>query len=429
MSRRTRLTQALSVVVLLLSPPAWADDENSVTRWMGHALQTVRDRNIGTPNSGRLYAMVGAAIYDAVNGIDTVEGDTREHALVPATGAPDGASRDAAVVAAAHAVLRSFVPVTSDYGAFLDGLRDAEIEALGAADPSVIAGRDWGAYVGQQVVALRSNDGTQSALNMPAGTGIGEHRAAFDARFRNMVPFAIASKNRYLSEPPPALTGFEYAEAFDDVKRFGAQDGDPERNAISEFWIAEANTTREPGTWPQALLAIVQQQGTVDSLSDSARLFALVTMAIGDAVAVVWDIKATYFTWRPTVAIREGDADGNPLTLGDPAWTSRSGAVGGSPEYNSGTSAFAGAAAAVLERFYCSERVAFCFETDNAPSGPRCYSSAMEAAREAGRSRVYQGIHFQFSNADGRRVGRLIGSEVFTTKLRRPGESQGCELP
>ena len=52
---------------------------------------------------------------------------------------------------------------------------------------------------------------------------------------------------------------------------------------------------------------------------------ALVTMAVADAVAVVGDTKATYFTWRPTPAIQEGDSDGNRLTIGDPAWTSRLG--------------------------------------------------------------------------------------------------------
>ena len=83
---------------------------NAATRWVEHALQTVRDQNIGTPNSGRLYAMVGVAIYDAINGIDTADGDTRVHALVPAPGAPAGASREAAAIAAAHAVLSSFVP-------------------------------------------------------------------------------------------------------------------------------------------------------------------------------------------------------------------------------------------------------------------------------------------------------------------------------
>ena len=34
--------------------------------------------------------------------------------------------------------------------------------------------------------------------------------------------------------------------------------------------------------------------------------------------------------------------------------------------------------------------------------GP-CYASELEAAEEAGCSRIFQGMHFQFSNEDGRR--------------------------
>jgi hypothetical protein len=398
-----------------------------VTRWSERALQTVRDGNIGTPNAGRLYAMVGTAMYDAVNGIDTADGDTRTHALVPATGAPAGASRDAAAIAAAHSVLSTFMP-QSYQDTVLDPARDADLAILDGNDPAVAAGIEWGTYVGEQVVVLRSTDGTQAPLIMPPGTGIGQHRAAFDTRFRHMTPFGIKSKERYLSEPPPALTSTAYAEAFNDVKTFGTQDNDPERNEISQFWVAEANTVREPGIWPQAVLAIVEQQGTDRSLSDTARLLALVTMAVADAVTVTWETKATYFTWRPAIAIREGDLDGNPQTLGDPTWTSRSGALGSSPEYNSGTSAFGGATAEIVKRFYCDAQLGFSFASDNAPNGPRFFRSALDAAREAGRSRIFQGIHFQFSNVDGRRVGTLIGREVLRTRLVRPGERVGCGL-
>src|SRR5687768_241335 len=59
--------------------------------------------------------------------------------------------------------------------------------------------------------------------------------------------------------------------------------------------------------------------------------------------------------------------------------------------------------------------------TDGAQGTPRCYASALEAAEEAGRSRIYQGIHFQFANEDGRRVGRGIGAKIATSTLRRPG--------
>jgi hypothetical protein len=183
------------------------------------------------------------------------------------------------------------------------------------------------------------------------------------------------------------------------------------------FWLAEGGTVRETGTWMLASLAIAEQQGTAESTSRTARLFALVGMAIADAVRVSWEAKATSFTWRPTTAIRQAGGDGNPATAPDAAWTSRIGSVGGSPEYNSGTSTFGGAASAAIEGFYCHKTVAFSFQTDLAPGGPRSYANPLQAAREAGRSRIFQGIHFQFSNEDGRRAGRGIGSEIVRTML------------
>ena len=403
-----------------IAEPALA--ENTVTRWAEQSLQAVRAANVGTPNAGRLYAMVTVAMYDAVNGIDAARHRfAREHALVPTAGAPSAGSRNAAAAAAAHAVLVALVPSQQ---AALDAALATELAA--AQDGDVVAGEIWGRSVGEQVVTLRATDGTEMALTIPAGTMVGEHRAAFDARFRNMTPFGVRSIDRYRSGPPPALTSDAYAQAFNDVKTFGQQDGDAERNAIAQFWVVEGGTTREPGTWIQALVAIVEQMQTDRSVSDTARIFARVGMAVADGVAASWDTKATFFTWRPFFAIREADLDGNPDTEADPAWTPRNISIGASPEWTSGLSTFSGAASAVIEAFYFPHRVSFCFATDPAPA-PRCYHSPLAAAIEAGRSRIYQGIHFQFSNEEGRRVGRRIGLEVALTRLRLCfGRSQIC---
>ena len=412
-SRRLPIAGVMLASVLLLPQQAWAG--NSATRWMEHAMQTVRQRNVGTPNAGRLYAMVAIAMYDAVNGIDAARHHGHEPAIVPAIDAPVNGNRDAAVAAAAHAVLVGLVPAQES---ILDAALEADLEVLGASDKPTVNGQEWGAHVGRQVLAARSADGTQSALIMPAGTAVGEHRAVFDARFRNMTFFGISSKAPYSSPAPPALTSAAYATAFNDVKIYGQQDGDAERNEIALFWLAEGGTVRETGLWIQAAIAVAETRGTVGNLSQTTRLLALVGMAIADAVTVIWDTKATYFTWRPAIAIHEADLDGNPATEKDAGWTPRNTSIGASPEYNSGTSSFGGATSAVLEGFYGDTNIAFCVQTDLAPEGPRCYSSALQAAEEAGRSRIYQGIHFQFANEDGRRVGRMIGQDIVSTRLR-----------
>jgi len=381
---------------------------NAVTRWVERSLDAVRAQNVATPNAGRLYAMVTVAMYDAVNGIDTAHNHGREYALVPPEGAPRTAQRDAAAATAAHAVLSSILKTDQPpvAGGVLDTALAAELQAAGGADaPPVAAGRDWGRYVGHEVVARRSADGTQAAEIIPKCSRLndplppcepGEFHADFDARWRNMTPFGIATLRPYLSPAPPALTSAEYRAALDDVRTCGSNSpvldsmcDDPttpaERSEISTFWLAEAGTVREAGSWFQAALSIAEQQGTVDSVSETARLFALVGEAVADAVKLSWETKATYFTWRPQYAI-------NAVAPGT-EWRTRIGTVGGSPEYNSGTSTIAG------------------------------------AAEEAGRSRIFQGIHFQFSNEDGRRAGRAIGTEIVTTQLQPihgGGKAQPC---
>jgi hypothetical protein len=384
-----------------------------VRRWVEHGLDAVRNENIGTPDAARLYAMLTIAMYDAVNGIDRANGGGRQHAMVEPIGAPRGARRDAAAMGAAHAVLILLVP---NQAATLHRLRDEERAAMGSSS-AVTAGESWGVQVGHQVVARRNQDGTQSAVIIPAGTAPGAFRASFDARWANMIPFGIQSKAPYVSPAPPALTSSAYTVAFNEVKALGDPDGDPTRNEISTFWLVEGGTGREPGAWVQAALAIAQQEGTINSISRMARLFALVGMAVADAVPVSWETKRLYFRWRPTTAIREANTDGNPNTVADPAWTSRTGSVGGTPEYTSGLSTFSGAASRVIELFYGNSQLDFCFQTELAPQ-PRCYASVLAAAVEAGRSRIFQGIHFEFSNVAGRVAGRALGTEIGNNRLR-----------
>jgi hypothetical protein len=417
--KRTLIPSLLAFTGVLALPQAVPALEGlTVVHWAEEAMQAVRTQNVSTPDAARLYAMVTLAMYDAVNGIDTASRRGRAPALVPAAGAPINGDRVTSAASAAHSILTALFPGNSRT---FDAALAVDLMKFENAKASIAAGRRWGQYVGQQVLTKRSADGTQAPAMMPAGRNPGLHRAPFDARWRHMMPFGIASKARYLSGPPPALTSATYTASMEEAQRMGKQDCDSHRNEIAQFWLAEAGTARETGLWLQAAIAIARQQGTLQSVSDTVRLLALVGMAVADAVIVSWETKATYFTWRPTVAIREADTDGNPATPADPIWLSRIGSPGGSPEYNSGTATFGGAAARVIEQFFCGTKLSFCFETEGSINGPRCYSSPSDAAVEAGRSRVIQGIHFQFSVEDGQQAGRAIGEEISNTRLKPLG--------
>jgi hypothetical protein len=56
------------------------------------------------------------------------------------------------------------------------------------------------------------------------------------------------------------------------------------------------------------------------------------------------------------------------------------------------------------------------------PKWPRSYSSISQAEEEAGQSRVYLGVHFQFDKTVGVAVGRKIADYIYQRGLVRPAQ-------
>ena len=411
------------VILLAAGSVARAEEGAVVLAWNDQALNAVRDERLGTPVAARLYAMVNIAIYDAVNGIDRARFGRfgrlfgRDSALVEPEGAPRRGDREAAAAAAAHAVLLALVP---ERAAEFDLQLAADLARLGAGG-DVIAGQLWGESVGERVVELRENDGSSPQQILPGGTLPGQFRGDFtSAQFADLLPFGIVSALPYESDGPPALNSLAYAGALAEVQLLGNGNlPNAEFDAIYRFWRGGGGGARPPGEWIKIAIVVAERQETTESISDTARLFTLLGMALGDAVIPAWRGKADFRFWRPGTAIAEADSDGNPLTVADPGWVPRNGSLGSSPEHASGQSTFAGAGSTILAGFYCTDFLAFSFEGDDAITGPRAFDSFSAAAFEAGRARILAGIHFEFSNQAGQRAGRGLANEILTTRLQR----------
>jgi PAP2 superfamily len=439
---RTRASSAAAGVLVLLvtlalliaSPSARSNARapalDPVRAWNELGLDAARTKRLSDAQAARLYAMVNVAVYDAINGIVSRQGkhSGRGHALVPPTGAPARGDLDAAAAAAAHAVLRGEFP---DQAARYDAQLAEDLAALREKGRRrVSAGKEWGAAVGAAVRAARTNDGSTPNETQPAGSGPGVFRAAWSGvQFRNLAPFAIADPSTYVSSGPPELHSLEYAGAFAEVKLIGnAAIHDASKLATFQYWSLGTGSSQPPGAWIQVALAVTAARSL--PLPETARLFALASMAMSDTVAPTVSTKFTYRRWRPATAIREADTDGNPFTDADPSWAPRAGGIGTSPEYWSGHSSFSGSAAASLAGFFCDDSIRFTLITDSAPGGQaRTYPSFSAAAAEAGRSRVLGGIHFEFSNQDALASGRAVAAEILGNKLlrkRRPTHFGQC---
>src|SRR6266545_2289992 len=118
----------IGVVVLALglaiALPGAAGADNQVLEWNQIFIDTLIATNTANSSSQRLGAIVHTAIFDAYNGIEG-----RYTAIHVGDGAPSGASRRAAVIAAAHTALVALFPsragaLNESYAASLAALSD-----------------------------------------------------------------------------------------------------------------------------------------------------------------------------------------------------------------------------------------------------------------------------------------------------------------
>src|SRR5215472_14292024 len=168
------------------------------------------------------------------------------------------------------------------------------------------------------------------------------------------------------------------------------------------------------GYWNRIAQQVATDQGL--SLVQDSRLFALLNIAEADAHIACWDAKYTYNFWRPVTAIRAADTDNNPATDPDATWTPLL-VTPNFPSYTSAHSTLSGAAAEVLTALFGPDHP-FTVSADGLPGVTRSFTSFEAAAEEAGRSRIYGGIHYQFDNVAGQQVGRSVADYVVEHVLK-----------
>jgi len=412
----SKFTTRLVIVALslgVLMPSVAAADE--VTDWsqvLGSALLAT---NTSPQASGRIAAMMHAAVFDAVNGIDP-----RYTPYFVTDDAPRRASRRAAAVQAAYVILSTLFSPSTMVPAQGPGLlrqRDASIAAIRASDRAVDAGIAWGQLVADKLLAERSDDGFPAGGVPDTGSnGVGEWRpevagtAAVTPWLAVLTPFAMGEVDHFRPAGPPALDSVAYASDFNEVKSLGRATGSsrtPEQTVIAFFWID--NTFSH---WNRIAISVAQERRT--TLLQNARLFALLNIAMADAGIAVWDAKFEFRFWRPFTAIPLAGTDANLLTEADPLWRPLL-PTPNHQEYPSGHGGLSGAAARVLARVF-GDRTTFTHRTDTAPYAPRTHRSFSAAADEANNSRIYGGIHFRSAVLAGRiigdKVGRLVTEEL-----------------
>src|SRR5947209_10636056 len=368
---------------------------NVVLEWNQLTLHAIRQTNATPVVASRALAITQAAVYDAVNAID--RSSAPYFAQVHAS---HGASLEAAAAQAAHDTLVALFPgQASTFDAVL------ATDLVGIPPGRARQGSEVGHAVAQQILTWRSTDGSTAVVPYTPGTNPGDWQPtppaflpALGPQWPQVTPFAMTVGAQFRPPPPPALDSGDYATAFNEVKSLGRVDSttrSPDQTQIAFFWRDPTAAAYAFGHWNEIAQQVSAERG-LDLVGD-ARLFALLNIAEADAIISTWDAKYTYNLWRPVTAIRyAGDSTLNPATVSDPTWTPLI-VTPNFPSYTSAHSTVSGAAAAVLTSLFAAD-YHFSTGSDGLPGVTRSFGSFAAAAEEAGQSRIYGGIHYQFDN-------------------------------
>ena len=449
--RQNRLKRILGLAAVLglamfLRTHTASAATNTVNQWNAIASQAAISAGQGAVPASRTLAIVQIAIHDALNSIDPRFERYAFQGAAPLSASADAAAATAARDAAVGAIMVGAFPgfgspalqaaaasqVDAQYASFMVGIPDGSAKADGIAAGHAAAAA---------ILTLRSADHATDFVAYTPGTMPGEWRptpnpipfdppAAADflpaslPGWGHVTPFVLRRSVQFEPAGPPRLSGVRYEQDYREVKDIGAKDSvtrTAEQTAIARFWYEGSQYG-----WSRIGRNVAESHG-LDSW-ETARLLALINVAMADGFIAGWETKYEFNFWRPVTAIRAGDADGNDRTIGDPAWSSllNTPAI---PDYTSTHTVLGAAAAEVLRRFFHTDYEWFA-TTSGAPFAgiTRSFARFSEAAIENGESRIYAGIHFRSAVQDGFQQGNQIGSFVYTHALRPLDSSDDPDL-
>jgi hypothetical protein len=398
---------------------ASANDVDPVLEWNQILNDTVLS-SVPAPNSlvtSRSAALVAAAIFDAVNGVD------RSYKPIHVTArAPSHTSGRAAAIQASYAMLIRLYPAQTGP---LTTRRDMSIAALGSgrrgeSAQAVHGGVLWGHAVADAIWAARQFDGFTPAMAPFMGSAtLGFWRPTPPAnlsgsgpQFATMTPWVLTRPSQFRPAPPPALASAEYAADYNETRMWGGATGSlrqADDSDVAVFWSGN-------GTLYWNRIATQLATGRHRTLVENAHLFAVLHIAMADSSIAAWDAKYRYVFWRPVTAIPALDDDGNDGTDPDPSWTPFL-ATSAHPEYPSGHSNLGGAAATVLGAAF-GDDVAFEASSEMMPGTLRSFVGFSSAIEELANARVYGGMHFRTACVRGNTLGATVARYVLRHAMR-----------
>jgi membrane-associated phospholipid phosphatase len=355
-------------------------------RWMDLIHNRFLEGQPVTPWVHRVYTYVALAMYDATiatweskyfyNRRRPSEVDPTLRTAVPVPRSPSYPSEHAATAAAAATVLSYFFPAeAAGFNALAEEAARSRLYA-GLQFPSdYFAGLELGRRVGERVIERARADGSDAVWTgtIPTGTCMWTGTNPGNVTMPNWRPLLLSSPSEFRSPPPPDCQSAaaradvnavrQYARTF--TSNYKAYYWQSPQGLITGFydfesrWMFEDKLDQNP---PRA-----------------ARAYALLTAAHFDSFIASNDGKFFYWYLRP----HQLDTGITPLFP-----------VPNFPSYPSNHSTLSTARGEILAYLF-----------------PKRADFARAYGKEAGDSRIWAGIHYEFDNQAGVDLGKAVANK------------------
>jgi len=301
---------------------------------------------------------------------------------------------------------------------FLDSCR-----AAGFSDAVIENSQKYASAISKRVLAYAKADGYNKISNLPRYTPKDKdgtwyptppaYMAAVEPWFKTVRSFTLDSSSQFKAIPPIPFSSDKHSAFYKLMMQNYSDTLPQEHRVIAAFWDCNPFAVQDnghmwiglkkisPGAHWLGITGIACEQAG-KSFEQSMMIYTMVAIGLMDSFICCWDDKFRSDRVRPETAIRKYiDGNWKPLLQTPPF-----------PEYLSGHSCISSTSATILtwyfgEHFHYTDSVEVQYGL-----APRHFESFQEAAREAGISRFYGGIHFMDAIDNGMLQGRQVGEHL-----------------
>lgn len=435
----------------------------------------------GPTRTSRALAMTQVAVYDAINSFRV-----RFEPYNNIGRSSRFASKDAAIAYAAHDVLVALYPAQVNR---LNVLLASDIRQISATPASLRDGMGVGQRAAAAMLNRRANDnssdpepdfgfggrvadGTTNFNGNPINGGTmdtfewspdpltppvsGDFNLSLGAFWGGVTPFSIQRGDQFRLAPPPRPGSRRYVRGFNRTMRKGASvdttgsTSTPRSRFVGNFWGYDAVPLlgTPPRNYNQIAVQLAVDKGMTRPVK-LARYLARINVGLADSGIAAWDSKFFYNYWRPVTGVRRDD--GVAATNNNPNWKPVGVSVINTqlaitptppfPAYPSGHSTFGGSTFEIMrDAFGDDTRFTYISDEYNGlgidpngtarPLAPVRFRTLTAAQRSNGRSRIFNGVHWQWDNISGQTQGvniarYLLDEETAFQRKRGRGRGRG----